>query len=64
MSDNASKILKKMMLDFIPEKYMYAILEVTTNGTLCHSCFSDFIFKIILIRLGFSFQKQKFLYLN
>ena len=29
-----------------------------------HSCFSDFVFKIRLIRLGFSFQKQKFLYLN
>ena len=28
------------------------------------SCFADFVFKIRLIRLGFSFQKQKFLYLN
>ena len=27
-------------------------------------CFSDFVFKIRLIRLGFSFQKQKFLYLT
>ena len=29
-----------------------------------HLCFSDFVFKIRLIRLGFSFQKQNFLYLN
>ena len=28
------------------------------------SCFSDFVFKIRLIKLGFSFQKQKFLYLK
>ena len=28
------------------------------------SYFSGFVFKIRLIRLGFSFQKQKFLYLN
>ena len=29
-----------------------------------HLCFSNFVFKIRLIRLGFSFQKQKNLYLN
>ena len=30
-----------------------------------HSCFSDFVFKIRLIKLGFSFKKNKeFLYLN
>ena len=29
-----------------------------------NSCFTDFVFKIRLIRLGFSFQKQRILYLN
>ena len=29
-----------------------------------HTCFSDFVFKIWLIRLGFYFPKQKILYLN
>ena len=29
-----------------------------------YSCFSDFVFEIRLIRLGFSFQKEKILYLN
>ena len=40
-------------------------IKIRFDHSAWHSCFSDFIFKIRLIRLGFSFQKAKqVLYLN
>ena len=39
-------------------------LCTSLRGLAMHSCFSHFVFKIRLIRLGLSFQKQKILYLH
>ena len=47
-----------------PEQLFTFNFILLRNGPRNHSCFSDFVSKIRLIRLPFSFQKQKILYLN
>ena len=44
--------------------YFFLDVELNSPGAVSHLDFSYFEFKIRLIRLGLSFQKQKFLYLN
>ena len=56
--------LVKMRGFLLVQPPVVKLVQFDRTSDACQSCFSDFVFKIRLIRLGFSFSKQKFLYLN